>query len=417
MSQKPLTDFGAQSSKTSGLKPPVAAALASLEVQLDQELARYRRTRTGTRTLNQARLGNYNSSSTQQLTVMTTTLDDIQSSVGVNTNPPPTSVTDTLEDEPLPATVKTEEVDHLNLSLTSESTKTQDPQTLPNSGSSIVPAGIQIHKSENLSQGDDTPTELNDYLESSAALRRSLTAEQPQTRKPSNSSSDSLLSPLGIGSMLLLLMASLTLGYIVFNPKILSQINLAKLFQSDSSPAVNQSQKVETKSSPQPQPQPSLIPKYPYPNLANKEFPTVSDPKDVVGLQPKIQPIPAPLPNSVPLPQPINPIDTIPAPSVLPKPQINSQLNPTTKTPQKLPTATPSTANTEIKPSADGFYHIVTDNQSDKSLTAARQIVPDAYLSLDNKLIYLGAVKTQQEVQQQLQQLQSKGIKARVKQP
>ena len=213
------------------MKPPVAAALASLEVQLDQELARYRRTRTGTKTLNQARLGNYGSSSTQQLTVMTTTLDHIQSSVGVNTNPPPTSVTDTLEEEPLPATVKTEGVDHLNLSLTSESTKTQDPQNLPNSGSSIVPAGIQIHKSENLSQGDDTPTELNDYLESSAALRRSLTAEQPQTRRPSNSSSDSLLSPLGIGSMLLLLMASLTLGYIVFNPKILSQINLAKLFQ------------------------------------------------------------------------------------------------------------------------------------------------------------------------------------------
>jgi hypothetical protein len=415
MSQKPPTDFGTQSSKTSGLKPAVAAALASLEVQLDQELARYRRTRTGTRTLNQARTVNYNSGSTQQLTVMTMTLDNIQSSVGVNTNPPPTSVTDTLPEEPLPVIVRTEEIDHLNLSLTSESTPTQNPQTSPNSASSIVPAGVQVQKSENLSQPNDTAAQPDDYLESSEALRRILTDAQPQTRKPNNSSSDSLLSPLGIGSMLLLLMASLTLGYIVFNPKILSQINLGNLFKSDSSPVANQSQKVQTKSLPQPEPSLTVIPKYP--NLANKEFPTVSDPKDVVSLDPKVLRTPTALPNSVPLPQPINPLDTIPAPKVLPKPPINSQLNPTTKPVQKLPTATPSKANTDIKSSADGFYHIVTDNQNDKTLTAARQIVPDAYLSLDNKLIYLGAFKTQQEVQQQLQKLQSQGIKARVQQP
>jgi len=42
-----LRHLGTQSSKTPGLKPQLAAALACLEVQLDQELARYRRTRTG----------------------------------------------------------------------------------------------------------------------------------------------------------------------------------------------------------------------------------------------------------------------------------------------------------------------------------------------------------------------------------
>lgn len=415
MSQKPTTDFGTQSSKTSGLKPAVAAALASLEVQLDQELARYRRTRTGTRTLNQARTGNYNSSPTQQLAVMTMTLENIESTVGAKTNSPPTSVADSLQEEPLPATVKTEEVDHLNLSPTSESTKNENPRTSPNSASSIVPAAAQVQKGKNLLQPNDTPTQPDDYLESSEALLRSLTDKQPPTRKPGNSSSDSLLSPLGIGSMLLLLMASLTLGYIVFNPKILSQIDLGKLFKSDSSLPTNQSQKVQSKSLPQPEPSLTVIPKYP--NLADKEFFKVRDPKDVVGLQPKASPTPTILPNSVPLAQPINPIDRIPAPRVLPKPPINSVLNPITKPAQKLPTTIPSKPNTEIKPSADGFYHIVMDNQSDKTLAAARQIVPDAYLSLDNKLIYLGAFKTQQEVQQQMQLLQSKGIKPRVQQP
>jgi hypothetical protein len=57
MSQNQLVESGHQSSKTPGLKPALAAALSCLEVQLDQELARYRRTRTAFKTPSQPRIG------------------------------------------------------------------------------------------------------------------------------------------------------------------------------------------------------------------------------------------------------------------------------------------------------------------------------------------------------------------------
>ncbi|NJL81488.1 MAG: hypothetical protein HC917_26965 [Richelia sp. SM2_1_7] len=51
MSENPLSySSGNQTSKPSNLKPAISAALASLEVQLDEELARYRRTRISHRT-------------------------------------------------------------------------------------------------------------------------------------------------------------------------------------------------------------------------------------------------------------------------------------------------------------------------------------------------------------------------------
>ncbi|MBW4642890.1 MAG: hypothetical protein KME23_07825 [Goleter apudmare HA4340-LM2] len=431
MSQNPLIDPGTQSSKTPGLKPVLASALASLEVQLDQELARYRRTRTGTRTLKQPRILNYISGSSQQLTAMTT--EDIQSLVAaVTTNASPATVNDALESEPVPVTVKSEAVDHLDLPLNSEPAETQNPAPSTDPASSIVPTAVPGQQNTNLLPPDDAPSQPDDYLESSEALRRSLTDEQSPTRKSGNSN-DSLLSPLGIGSMLLLLLASLTLGYIAFNPKSLSQLNFSNLFQGDSSTTADQPKEVESNASPQTQPPLTPIPKYP--NLAAKEFPEVRDPNDIVGLQPKVQATPTALPNPVLQPQPINPVDVAPAPRVLPQsptgltpaprvlPQspINPSPTPTNKTtkqqPKPTPTPTPIKLNSEIKPSADGFYHIVTDNEGDRTLATARQVIPDAYLSLDNKLIYLGALKTPEQVQRQLQLLQSKGIKARVEQP
>jgi hypothetical protein len=428
MSQKPIIDPGTQSSKTPGLKPALAAALTSLEVQLDQELSRYRRTRTGPRTLKPPRIVNIHSLP-QQLTAMTTALEEPPSSTATANNIPPISGSDTLEEEAVPVTVQTEDVDHLNLPFTSESETMTNPATAI---SSIVPATAQANQGTNLLEPDNPPTPPDDYLESSEALRRSLTDEPSPTRKPTTTN-DSLLSPLGIGSMLLLLLASLTLGYVAFNPKVLSQFKISNLFNGNASSTANQPPEVESNSAPPPQPPLTPIPKYP--NLAAKEFPEVRDPSDIVGLQPRVPAIPTTLPNPVLQPQPVNPADLAPAPRVLPQsptgvvpaprtlPQsaINPSPTPSTEIAQQqakpTPTPTPTKFNPDIKPAADGFYHIVTDNQGDRSLAKVRQVIPDAYLSLDNKLIYLGALKTPEQVQRQLQFLQSKGIKARVQQP
>ncbi|MBH8556214.1 hypothetical protein I8751_28560 [Nostocaceae cyanobacterium CENA357] len=416
MSQNPPIDSGTQSSKTSGLKPALAAALASLEVQLDQELTRYRRTRIGTRTPNQARVGNYISSQPQELIDRTLIVGKTQPSVAeIKTYTQPTSVSDEApQEKPAPVTVKSEAVDNPEVSSNSESKEAQVPLPSLSSSSSIVPAVIKAPQEDHLTQVNGTTKQPDDYLESSEALLRSLADEQPRTSKPHNSS-DSLLSPLGIGSMLLLLVASLTLGYVVFNPKSLPQLNLGKLFNSNSSPNVANAPEVGSNPQPQPQPEITSIPRYP--NLAAKEFPEVKDPNDIVGLQPKSQPTPTAPSNPIVAQTPINPLLVEPLPQIQqPLPPLGSPIVPTVK-PSPEPTTTLPQANAEITPAADGFYHIVTDNQGDRALAAARKVVPDAYLSPSKKFIYLASLKTKEEALQRLQQLQTKGIKARVQQP
>lgn len=419
MTQNPLIDSSTQSSKTPGLKPALAAALASLEVQLDQELARYRRMRNGSRTLNQPRMGSYISSQPQQFTAVTTTSSTTQQSTAeIKTNPPPASVPTSSQENSALATVKTEQLVHLKIP-SSPDAKTQTPPPPPNT-SSIVPAIAKTTKSENLVQPNDTPKQPDDYLESSEALLRSLT-EEPETKKPSNSN-DSLLSPLGIGSILLLLVASLTLGYVIFNPKSLPQLNLSKLLNGDSSPTPGNTEEVWSNTQPQSQPEITPIPKYP--NLAAKEFPEVRDPNDVVGLKPQVQQTPVAVLNPVAPQNPVNPQVALPNPiavqptnpiATTPLPSLTSPPTPAAKT-SPQPSATPPKLNAEIKPAADGYYHIVTDNQGLGTLASARQVVPDAYLSRNQKFIYLGAVKSKEEVQRKLQELQAKGIQARIQQ-
>lgn len=412
MSQNPLIDSGTSSSPGSGLKPALAAALASLEVPLDQELARYRRTRIALRIPNQYRAGNYISQS-QDLTDATATEEQNSPSVGeVNLPTPPGFVfNETPQENPVPTTAKTEELNHLNLSANTESINTQIPQSSVNSGGSIVPAIAKTNPTENLAQTNDTPSQPDDYLESSEALLRSLTDEKQQpVQKPSHSN-DSLLSPLGIGSMLLLLVASLTLGYIVFNPNSQDwpQFNFGRLFNSDPSASTDSTEAVGNSTQPV---QPELTPIPKYPNLAAQEFPEVREPTDIVGLQPKVQPTVTPQPP----PQPVVPPVVESLPELQPVPPVNLPAIPTVQ-PSPEPTPTPPTSNAELKPAADGFYHVVMDNQGDGALTAARKVVPDAYLSPGQTVIYLGSVKTPEAAKQRVKELQSQGLKARIQQP
>jgi hypothetical protein len=388
MSQNPLIDSGTQSSKTSGLKPVLATALSSLEVQLDQELTRYRRTRNGLRQPKQVGVESYISNQPQQLNGVTESQKTQASVAEVNTNP-------IHQENPALGMENNEEINHFQVSSTQDYATTQTPPA-PKSISSIVHTKVKASENETSIQADDTPKHPDDYLESSEALLRSLTEEQPETKKSSNSS-DSLLSPLGIGSMLLLLLASLTLGYVVLNPKTLPQLNLGKLFNFSSSPNAENTGVTESQSSPIAVPEITPIPKYP--NLAAREFPEVRDPNDVVGLKPKVQPTPTVIPTPITIQASINPVP-------------RARSTPLTQPPKTLPVL-----NEEIKPSADGFYYLVADNQGDGALAAARQVVPDAYLSPNKKYIYLGALKTKEEIKLRLEQLQAKGVKARVQKP
>ncbi|MBD2209869.1 hypothetical protein H6G27_08270 [Nostoc linckia FACHB-104] len=429
MSQNLPIDSRTQSSKIPGLKPPLAAALASLEVQLDQELARYRRTRDTSRLAN-PRVVSYIGSSPQAIAAAILE----QSQTGeIKLPTPPAPVMLDPQVEAATDTVQFEELDHLQLSSTPEVATTltppppppppipPTPSTPPTPASSIVRTG-QPDEDDTLLQPDDTPREPDNYLESSEALLRSVTDEESPAKRPNSSSNDGILSPLGIGSMLLLLVASLTLGYVVFNPKSLTQLKLSNVFNGKSSAPADNTTSVATNIQTQPETLLTPIPKYP--NLAAKEFPEVKDPNDIVGLTPKGQANTAALPNQIPAqkvappvqpptglsaPQPANPTVAAPLQTLEPADPINP--------PTSSVNSAPVVLNPQTKPSADGFYHVVIDNQNERTFASVRQVIPDAYLSTDNRLIFLGAFKTQKEVQQHLQLLQKRGIQARVQQP
>ncbi|MBD2437846.1 hypothetical protein [Nostoc sp. FACHB-110] len=420
MSQNSPIDSSIQSSKTIGLKPALAVALASLEVQLDQELARYRRARIASKNAYQPRMGSYvnnlppETTEIPALTSLTLPVTEVKPSATPAPTPEP------LPGTPAPVTAKTVSEVKPSQPPATDSSQTQIPFASSNSPGSIVPATPKAAQSENLIKPNETPTQPDDYLESSEALLRSLTDESQEQTKPPSTSNDSLLSPLGIGSMLLLLMASLTLGYVVFSPKSLPQFSLDKIFNKNSTAnqPSNQTQGVATQTQSSVQVEPTPIPKYP--NLAAKEFPEVKDPNDIVGLQPKLQ--------STPI-VPVNPPVVIPTPTTPPVVNTLPQLQPVqpiqplnlpplaTATPSAQPTTAPPQTLDQITPAADGFYHIVMDNEGDRALANARQVVPDAYFSPNKKLVYLGALKTKEQVQRRLAELQAKGIKARVQQP
>jgi hypothetical protein len=297
---------------------------------------------------------------------------------------------------------------HLQFHTHSTPSNFAEAQTTPVTNASIVLPGVKEQsqsQKENIVESDDnTSKQPNDYLESSEALLRSLAEEEPKTHKPSNSN-NGLLSPLGIGSMLLLLLASFTLGYVVFNPKSLPQFSFSGLFQQNAPTTAENTTAttVEGNKNVKTVAQPTFTP---IPNLVTKESPEVRNPNDVVGLKPKSESTPTASPNPGATQNPINPV---PIPNVQPPLGQDSASPSTLEIPQK--------PNTQIKPSADGFYHVVIDNQGDRTFASARQAVPDAYLSSDGKIIYLGALKSKEQAEKLLQELQAKGVKAKIEQP
>lgn len=346
------------SSSTPGLNPTLSTALASLEVQLEQELTRYRRTR---KTFRQPKNPNSN---------------DIQLPV-----PPPT-VTQAIS---LSQELTTPEVQENN----------PTPENVPIFSSSIVHTKVQPPVPTN-----DTAQVPNDYLESSEALLRSLTTGQETEKTNVPNSRETLLSPVGITSIFCLLLATLTLNYVIFNPKNLPTLNFSQAFNSHSSSTGHNTQITDHNYSTNTETKITPIPKYP--NLATQEFRQLTDPQDIVDLIPKQKPTPSTIQPS---------LNSIPSsPAISPLPSLVS-----TPLPKLTPSPSPLAEN--LKHSADRYYYIIVDNESQQLFATARQVVPDAYLSPNRKFIYLGALKTKNDIKRRLQQLEAKGIKARVQAP
>ena len=421
---------GKEPSKTPYIKPKLAAALASLEVQLDQELARYRRTRLNERKPNQGHFWKTATNKSAQLNNVVTklehtpasesentsteelTVQSLASGSEVNKNIPSSALPQVNPQASSSSRDKTQklETDSLEVDLPKEKQNSNELnlKTAPNS-SPIVPTKKTKQKQTKTLPGEQTIIQSpEDYLESSEELLRSFSAEQKSTKK-SAVKTDGLLTPLGIASMMLLLVACSLVGWAAANPGELPKLSFGSLFKQNSDdnpedPIVSGSSRTLT--------QPS-IPKKPIPkkpNLAAQEFPEVKNPGDVVNLRPKAQLTPNPSPEALP-----SPTSQITVGENSSQASNEATSNTTVQTPQVTEEKQETQSDADIKPSADGFYHVVVDNLGVASVTQAQQVVPDAYISDDGKLIHLGALKTKERAQKLLTELKSKGLEAKIK--
>jgi len=427
MSQNPLYYSGSQTSKPLLIKPALSAALASLEVKLDEELSRYRRTRIIHRTPIQKSLGSLIAAKPQAQTALTVANTQNQQSLTgeqaaayikqQQANSSLNQIKSTTPPAPVPETSKevvdkqkinsqkkqipfiNEQTNQQTIPYTTASTGKSQTMS-PQNESSIVKADMNLNTQEkNLSTPqDDTSKQPEDYLESSEALLRSLAEEQPSSEKPtSNKNNDSLRSPLSIGAMLLLLLSSITFGYIVFNLDNNSSFSLSRLFKGSSKVTKNQNT-----TNPAGEPELTPIPKNP--NLASDVLPDINNIDDVAGATPESKP------TKVAKPAPPETATTVK--QISPTVAANT---PTTNISESE--AAPATQNLdEIQPTKGGYYNVIVDNTGD-TLNQMKKVIPDAYLSPEGKYVYLGAFKSKERVKKHLEVLKQNGITARVEEP
>jgi SPOR domain len=350
-------------------------------------------------------------------------------------------------------TTTTEQQKAQNLAQAAE--ETQQPLSLP-----LSLAGVQgdaplatTAGGTKLSSSGFAP---NNYLESSEKLIESL--DEPKAEPAEERSlAASLLTPLGLSSMLLFLMSCTALGYAVMHPSSLVKMAglnrlLDRTTPSNSNSPATTAIDTSTKELPK------------APNLASKEFVEL-DLSTLSNVKPTASPIASPSPKASIPPNPgapPAPIGAVPIPTedgnpargreqglnnlstaLLPSPSPSAAQTvptlptlPPTPSPAQPAAASPATAQPAAaspataqpvaapplgKPirAADGFYYVVTDYTDEKSLQQARTAVPDAYVRNFSKgvKIQVGALNDAASAERLAKELQAKGVKPQYYQP
>jgi hypothetical protein len=196
---------------TTLLNPTLKRALGVLDARLEDELTRYRRYRSGLRVSPSAattlkRSASKPAASKQiALPVAVAPVAEAKAPVTVTGSPPPPPLTPmSLQNDPVAAAAITSLVlnqpdttvgqEHTNIQFTDRLIDDQSPE-------------------------DHFATEepANDYMESSEGLLRSLAEEEAGVASERNVL-ESLLTPFGVGSMMLMLLGSGMFGYLIMNP-------------------------------------------------------------------------------------------------------------------------------------------------------------------------------------------------------
>lgn len=424
-----------KSSATQPYFPALKAVLVNLDVNLEEELARYRRQR-GIKTFKKA-------TNTRSQPKKVLDLIAIRASGG-RTGAPNVEMGMPAS---LPASVNST-VPQVEVEANNSYSDTFNPvQTAP--VYSLDHNSIAHPEfSPTLTTPEATASAMhpNEYLASSEALLKNLDREQV-TRKPERTFTDSLFTPLGVGSMLLLLLTSATLGYVATNPSSLSHLPFGSGFASQSSQEVKDPEK--TTSVNVAKTGNGAIPNTP--NLASQEFVDLNlrTLSTIAPRTPNVQPLAAPSPQMpvkqpAPLPNPVASPVPLDLPSALLPPSIQSGVLPQIGTQPPAPLRPPTlagqqpgvvnqsnqpnsgkppaswakaaSAKSKAAPAQENKFLVVMSYNGDRSLAQAKKSVPNAHLRdlRQGKAIQLAAFPTQAEAQKKVEALRKQGISARV---
>ncbi len=493
MSQNTSVESSTRSSPNQSINPALQAALGSLDVQIEEELARYRRQRAGRPVMSPRSLGRSQTRKPIELISVDKTGSQTQPQLPASRRPPAPPmmsfplalVNPTPTDAPPKETNPDQLIETGQLeqpwSAASEASDALATPSRPMADNRVTQEGITEQPTpaqEPADAGSDLVTvapvqaQPEDYLESSEKLLQSLAEEEPRTQ-PRKRFTDKLLTPLGIGSMLLLLLSGATLAYLVTNPSTLSALGLDRLFGSET-PTTAQSPTQTTQRTQTTQANGDVAKDSPIvsgPNLASEEFPEVNlNTLSHLEASPSPSPLPPPVPVLPDLPSaevvPVAPVPNVAPNSVVPRrssdlssrllqPALQPRTVPSVVAPPVVrppvasappantrnsatarakPSPVPVTpANTEKPqpspspeqvaespaPTEDNYYRVLVSYGGDRSLEEARKVVPDAYvLNLsDGTRIQMGAFKKESEAKSLVEQLQQQGISASINRP
>jgi cell division septation protein DedD len=478
MSQNNSVESSTRSLPNQLINPALQAALSCLDVQLEEELARYRRQRAGQPVMSARGLRRHQTRKSLDLISIEKPRGQTQQrALGMSTAPvmsfPFTRVNQTPVAEPSNETTE-ESMDHMdqldvrssaasefgNALVSPSSTHSsagnsrseqrfREPITSPRQpaemGSDLVPFAT-----------DQAPPE--DYLESSEKLLQSLSEEEASVQSQKRST-NKLLTPLGVGSILLLLLSSVTLVYILTNRSTFTALGLDRWFGSTASnKAPSPTQTTVATSEPT-----KDTPVLNGPNLASDEFQDLNlNTLSHLKASPTPSASPSPVPPLPDLPKsgvtsvapPVVPNTALPRrssnlSSALLPPSVQPGTVPSAVAPLIVPTQAPASASAQAGNSnsqargsqkssstsatsaetkeqaattASGerkFYYVLVNDSSDRALEQAKKIVPDAYVESfpQGAQIQMGAFKTESEANTLVKELQQQGISATIYRP
>jgi len=377
--------------------PVLTAALGCMDVQLEAELARYRRRKAEEQGRDRP-TSNAIADSYPQLS----TIDPTPHQFGTAIAPP--SPVNAVETSPLvPPELQTESA-------------SSPPLAHPTEADSAPLSQVGEQPQEALSDPASTQLPPDDYLASSEQLLRNLDRPQPQPQ-PTPSLIDYLLTPLGIGAMLVLLIATTLLGAALVEPEMAARLGFNRFFKSESETSTGNSTL-----------DPSASDRA---SGVEGDSANTDEALDLDNLS-KIQPSPNssnPTQTNPAVPAPVTPAPPV-APPNLPAQGSSSGLtralippNGAPTAPQAQPSPEPTPAPQAAAPapqaapkSGDPYYFVIVPYTGPGSLQQAQAVVPDAYPRKfkSGVSIQMGALPARENAERLVEQLKQQGLSASV---